>query len=77
MTRREALGALLLMFLLLTGGLAWLFGAIGLIAAALLGGAAVLFGFQKAEEVSPGRAVDVPDTVPDALLEAYGRDLPL
>ena len=77
MTRRECLATLLLMFLLLAAGLTWQFGPFGLIGAALFGAAIALFAFQRVEEVERRRGEHVPDTVPDALLEAFERDRPL
>lgn len=77
MTRREGLAALLLTFCLFTAGLTWQCGPLGLIAAALIGAAATLFGFQRVEEVVTRRGEHVPDTVPDALYAAFERDHPL
>lgn len=77
MTRREGLAALLLMFCLFTAGLTWQFGPLGLIAAAVIGAAIALFGFQRVEEAVTRRGEHVPDTVPDALLEAFERGRPL
>jgi hypothetical protein len=75
MTRREGLAALLLMFCLLATGLAWQFGPLGLICAAILGTAAILFCFQRVERVERSRAEPVPDDVPE-LFAALGRDRP-
>jgi hypothetical protein len=72
MTRREALLALTCMFALLATGLTWLFGPYGLIGCALLGGAAVLLGFERVEP----RGEAVSDAVPDPL-GAFERDFSL
>lgn len=75
MTRREALLALAVLFALLATGMTWLFGPYGLIGCALLGGAAVLLGFER---VDP-RAEAVPDAAPEPrdFFASIGRDLPL
>lgn len=73
MTRREGLAALLLMFCLFTAGLAWQFGAPGLICAALIGACVVVFGFKRVEKP---RADDVRDVLPPDLVAAFERGLP-
>jgi hypothetical protein len=72
-TRREALLAVGIMFVLLTGGLTWLFGPYGLISCALLGAAAVLLGFERVVE-RRGEAVSDAVPEPNPLLAALERD---
>lgn len=60
MTKREALAALALAFLLVAAGLTWLFGPYGLIGAGLALAAAVTFGINVEER----RGEAVADPVP-------------
>lgn len=56
MTRREALLALLLAFVLVAVGLTWLFGPYGLICSGITLVACILLGFER---VGDGEAVEV------------------
>lgn len=74
MTRREGLAVLGVMFALFTAGITWQFGPFGLVICALLGGAAVVFCFER---VDKPRGEDVADAVPREIFAAFERDLSL